>query len=218
MATGDAADFQQRIIGVLPRWFGDVSSSPVVSGLIGASAYVFAQVYSLLAYVRLQTRIRTATDGWLDLASQDYFGNALPREGNEADTAFRARILATLFPQRVTRPGMLGALTVLTGTPPVLFEPWRPADCFVLGYSSLGIGQLGSYQMPAQAFISVTLPSGNGGAGIAGLGSNYAGLGSGWLALPGASQLAGSVSAQDVYDTVNAFKAEGTTMWVEIQN
>jgi hypothetical protein len=218
MTTGTPADFQSRIVDCLPRWFGDVSADPVLSGVIAAAAYVFSQVYGLLSYVRLQTRIKTATDGWLDLVSMDYFGTTLPRKPGEADAAFRARILAALFPQRVTRPGMVAALTVLTGTPPVLFEPWRPADAFVLGYSGLGTGKLGSYQMNAQAFISVTLPSSNAGAGIAGLGSDYAGLGAGYMALPSESELAGTISQQDVYDTVNAFKAEGTTVWVRINN
>ena len=216
MATGDSVDFRNRIISVIPPWFGDVSTDPVIGGLIAGAAYVFAQCFSLLSYVRLQTRIETASDGWLDLVSLDYFGATLPRKANEADGPFRTRILAALFPQRVTRPGMMAALTMLTGTPPVLFEPWRPADAACAGYAYAGVSRAGSYNTPAQAFITVTLPPSNGGAIIAGAGSNYAGAGSNYMAAVGETTLAGNITDQDVYDTVNAFKAEGTTMWVQI--
>jgi hypothetical protein len=218
MATGDQADFQNRIIGTLPPWFGDVTTDPVIGGAIAGSASVWAQVYSLLAYIRPQRRISTATDGFLDLAALDFFGGALPRRPNEMDGPYRQRILAALFPERATRPGMVKALTVLTGTAPVIFEPWRPADAACAGYAYAGVAQAGSYLMPAQAFITVTLPAGNGGAGIAGAGSNYAGAGSPYMAAADQSALSGSITAQDVYDTVNAFKAEGTTMWVQIIN
>jgi hypothetical protein len=218
MATGDATDFQSRIIAVLPRWFDDIASDPVIGGVIAAGACMYAQVYTLLTYVRPQTRIATATDGWLDLASQDYFGTTLPRRPNEQDGPFRARLLAALFPQRATRPGMLKALTILTGTAPVIFEPWRPADAYCVGYSGVGLTPIGSYQMPAQALISVTLPAGAGGAGIGGVGTNYGGVGSPYFAAADTSELAGVITNQDVYDTANAFKAEGTVMYVQILN
>ena len=222
MATGDQNDFQQRIISVMPSWFGDITTAPVIGGLISGASYVYAQCYSLLASARQQTRIATATGGFagymdmIALASWDFFGDTLPRKPNEADGPFRARILAALFPQRVTRQGMMTALTLLTGTPPVLFEPWRPADAACAGYAYAGVSRAGSPNTPAQAFITVTLPSGNGGASIAGASCNYAGAGSPYMAAVSEAILAGNITDQDVYDTVNAFKAEGTTMWVQI--
>ena len=218
MAIGDQNDFQSRIIGDLPPWFGDVIVDPIVSGLVAAGAYVMSTCYAVLGYVRPQTRIRTATDGWLDLASQDYLGDTLPRKTAESDTAFRSRILANLLGERATRPGMIKALTVLTGNAPVIFEPWRPADAACANASYAGVSRAGSYTTPAQAFITVTLPPGDGGGGIAGAATNYAGAGCGYMAAADASTLGSAIADEDVYNTVNAFKAEGTTMWVEINN
>ena len=216
MATGDILDITARIRRYLPSWFPDATLAPVANALAVGAATALAQVYALLADVRLQTRITTSTDGWLDLASLDFFGLTMPRRVGEADAPFRTRLLAALFPERATRPGMLKSLTLLTGTAPTIVEPWRPADVACFGQAYLGNALMGSTQMPAQAFIAVSLPLGSGGAGIAGLGSNYAGIGGGYMAAANQSSLSGTVTAQDVYDTVNAFKAEGTTMWVQI--
>ena len=46
-------------------------------------------VYGLTAYARLQTRIATATDGFLDLISFDFFGRRCPGKPQESDAAFR---------------------------------------------------------------------------------------------------------------------------------
>lgn len=216
MATGDQKDFLQRFINYLPRWFPDQSSAPVLYGILNGLAIGKVQVLALQAYVRLLTRLQTAVDGFLDLASMDFFGNGLPRKGGEQDPSFRARIMANLFPEKGTRNAMVKALTLLTGNAPIIFEPARPQDALCLGYGGLGYGRLGSYQMNNQAFVTVFLPKNSGGALVAGLGSTYAGLASPYLAMENAANLLNTTAYSDVYATIQATKPEGSTVWTRI--
>ena len=216
MVTGDVSDFIRRLQGVLPRWFPDPTAAPVLYGILQGVSVAMAQCYALLAYVRLQTRLQSSSDGWVDLASADYFGNSLPRKSSEADASFIARIMANLFPEKGTRNAMVRALTTLTGTAPTIFEPARPQDAFCLGRSGLGTGRLGSYVMNNQAFITVYLPASNGGALIAGLGSTYAGLGSSYLAMADAENLYNVIAHADVYAIIEATKPLASTMWTAI--
>src|SRR4051794_13359328 len=103
MATGDANDMLARIKALLPAgWFkGD---TPVLDAVLSAAAYGLSFIYSQIAYAKLQTRIGTATDGFLDLISFDFFGGSLPRRKQEVDASFRARIIATLLRAKGTRP------------------------------------------------------------------------------------------------------------------
>src|SRR5580698_3442021 len=155
MATGDANDMLGRIKSLLPaRWFPD--STPVLDALLSGAAWALSLIYGLIQYAQLQTRIATATDGFLDLISFDFFGTNLPRRAQEADTPFRARILATLLREKVTRNGMIAALVNLTGRTPFIFEPARPADTGAYSVSTSGYGVAGGYgslMLPAQFFI-----------------------------------------------------------------
>ena len=216
MTTGNVSDFASRIISVLPPWFPDPVDAPVTYALIQGVATVMAQCYSLLSYVRLQTRLQTSTDGWLDLFSLDFFGLSLPRRTGEMDAAYRARIAASLFLEKGTRNGLVKALTLLTGTAPTVFEPARPQDAFCLGYSGLGVGMLGSYTLNNQALVTVAIPPGSGGANIAGLSATYAGLGSPYMAVVSQDTLYGSIRNQDVYNTVENTRPAGSTVWVKI--
>lgn len=133
MATGDQQDIYRRMRSQLPQWFGDEATSPVLNGLLQGLAYALAYFYSLLAYGRLQTRIKTATDGWLDMIAADFFGSALLRAANQSDTSFRNRILINLFRERATRAGLIKVLKDLTGRVPTIIEPLRPLDTGVYG-------------------------------------------------------------------------------------
>src|SRR5579885_1748109 len=102
--TGDQQDIVSRIKAVLPNgWFRD--STPILDGVLNGIGWALAGIYSLAGYARLQTRLATATDGFLDLISLDYFGLGLPRRPQEMDAPFRARIQAQLFLERATRRG-----------------------------------------------------------------------------------------------------------------
>ena len=222
MATGDQQDIYLRMRTQLPPWFGDEASSPILNGLLHGLAYGLAYFYSLLAYGRLQTRIKTATDGWLDMIAADFFGSALLRAANQSDTSFRNRILINLFRERATRAGLIKVLQDLTGRTPTIIEPPRPLDTGVYGGPYIGYGVAGSYgsmQMPYQAFVIAYRPTGTGIPNIAGYGystgayntpsqEEYASL----------SMIQGAVSDADIYAAIDSVKPVATVVWTRISN
>ena len=174
MATGDINDCLARIKSALPsRWF--VSPTPVLDALLAAPAYALSFCYSLYAYAQLQTRIKTATDGWLDMVAADFFGTALLRAPNQTDASFRARIIANLFRERATRAGVIKVLVDLTGRAPKIFEPLRPLDTGAYGVAAvLAYGVAGGYgctQLPFQAFVTAFRQLGSGLPFVGGYGS-----------------------------------------------
>ena len=92
MAAGDQTDILGRIKALLPfRWFPDIT--PVLDALLSGVAWALSFIYSLIQYAKLQTRIATASDGFLDLIAFDFFGTSLLRRQQETDVSFRGRIL-----------------------------------------------------------------------------------------------------------------------------
>ncbi|MDE4918539.1 hypothetical protein ACUXAV_000638 [Cupriavidus metallidurans] len=164
MATGDQTDVFARLKSALPsRWFGSTADSmPVVDSLLAGITTALSFVYSLYAYAKLQTRILTATDGWLDLIAADFFGATLQRKANQSDASFRANIIANMFRERGTRRAIIKVLTDITGRAPVIFEPNRPADVAIMsvpaagGQNYMGI-QTGMYTGPAR-MASMAVP------------------------------------------------------------
>jgi hypothetical protein len=220
MAVGDQQDIYRRLRGYLPPWFGDEANTPVVNGLLNGLAYAGAYVYSLIAYSRLQTRIKTATDGWLDMVAADFFGDTLLRAANQSDESFRARIILNLFRERATRLGLIKVLQDLTGRTPVVIEPTRPADTGAYGVPTSGYGYAGSYgsmSMPFQAFVIAFRPSGTGIPNVAGYGistgaystpsqADYASL----------SMIQGGVTDADIYAAIDSVKPVATIVWASI--
>jgi hypothetical protein len=211
----------RRIKALLPyRWFPD--TTPILDALQSGPAWALSFIYSLIQYAKLQTRIATAADGFLDLIAFDFFGNNLPRKLQESDNSYRLRIVATLLREKVTRPAMIAVLTNLTGRTPIIFEPARPADTGAYSKSTSGYGVAGGYgslMLPAQFFMTAFRPSGSGIPFVAGYGSPSAGYSTPsrgeWASL---SQIQGFVTDNDIYDTIAATKAEGTTAWVNLSN
>lgn len=80
-----------------------------------------------------------------------------------------------------------------------------------------GAGAVGSYQMNGQVFLTVppvmlaAIPN------VAGLASDYAGLGSNYLSLIGDDDLVGAISVHDIYNEINNTKPVGVTVWTNIQ-
>ena len=219
--VGDEQEILGRIKALLPfRWFPD--STPVLDALLSGIAWALALVYSLIVYAKNQTRIATASDGFLDLISYDFFGGNLPRRQQEQDNPFRARILATLLREKVTRNGMIAALINLTGRAPFIFEPARPADTGAYSVSTSGYGVAGGYgslQLPAQVFMTAYRPAGSGIPFVAGYGSPSSGYSTPsrgeWASL---SQVQGFVTDSDIMATIAATLAEGVTAWVRLSN
>ncbi len=226
--TGDIPDMAARLKAVLPaRWFGDdnpapvgngVTNAPVLTAVLTGLGNAWSWLYAMLAYVRLQTRIGSATDDFLDMISKDYFGAMLPRRVNEADAAFRARILAELRRTRATRPGLIAALLALTGRTPVIFEPMRAADT---GAWNIGPGWgmgggYGSLGLPAQIFVTAYRPSAAGIVDIPGWGAGGWRLGASGYASLGMVQ--GAVTDADILDAVATTLPAGVTAWTRISS
>jgi hypothetical protein len=225
MAIGDQNDILSRLIRYLPvSWF-DGDSNPIRDGVLSGLAAGHAAVYSMLAYVRGQTRIKTTSEGFLDLISQDYFGGALPRLAGENDAHFLIRIQLNLLRERATREGVVKVLVDLTGFTPVIVEPQNPADCGGYGAPSCGYGAAGYYGsmlLPYQGFVHAFRPSTSGIPNMAGYGNvtGYApgGYGSGLIEYGSLSMIQGAVTDADIYAAVASVIPEGTIAWMEISN
>jgi hypothetical protein len=223
--TGDQNDIQARLRAVLPNgWFAD--EAPVLSALLAGLANAWAWLYSLLAYVRLQTRIATATDGWLDLIARDYGGPAWARQTGETDTAFRARIMRNLRRLRGTRGALIAGLAELTGRTPVVFEPAYPPDTG--GFGSIGLGWnlqggWGNLALPYQCFVIAYRPSGGGIASTGGWGSTdttfaLGGWNTGALQYGDASLIAGEVTDAQILATIADCMPAATIAWTALSN
>src|ERR1700733_879158 len=120
-------DIFQRIKASLPaRWFGEFT--PILDSVLNSLAAGWLELFALLEYVQMQTRISTAFDGWLDLVARDFFWHRIRRRSLETDSSFRQRICFELLRDRCTRSAIYDILLELTNRPPVIFEPTNPED------------------------------------------------------------------------------------------
>lgn len=219
MATGDQSDFSARIKALLPvHWFGD--TNPLVTALVQGYAWAASFVYSVYAYAKLQTRIKTATDGWLDMIAADFFGTSVLRATNQSDASFLGRIIINMFRERATRNSIKQVLIDLTGRAPKIFEPLRPLDTGLYGGPYLGYGLAGGYGsqlIPYQAFVDAYRPTSSGIPNVAGYGVSSAGYGVGSQAeYASLSMIQGAVTDADIYAAVDSVKPVGTIIWTRI--
>ncbi len=219
MATGDQQDVLNRIDMLLPPWYGN-AETPVTDGVLAAFAEAGSIIYGQYAYSVLQTRIKTATDIFLDLISTDFFGSGLPRLPNESDTQFRNRILINLIRIRGTRQAISQVLIDLTGRAPYLFEPARPADTG--GYSIGGVGYCvgggyGSLEMPYQGLCTAYRPLTQGVPYVGGYGSSVGAYSTpSRLEWANISLLETAVPDSMIYAAIDSVKTAGTTVWTRI--
>lgn len=222
MATGDQQDITGRLKAVLPGGWFSQDSTPVLDGFLNGIAWALSLVYSLAAYARQQTRIRTATDGFLDLISFDFFGDRLPRKALESDAAFRSRILAELLLEKGTRKGLIRALEILTGRTPRVFESARAADTGAYNTNTMGYGMAGGYgslALPFQAFVTAYRPIGQGIPFVGGYGSSVGAYSTpSQLEYANPSLIQGAVTDADIYTTIDAVKPAGTILWTQISS
>lgn len=220
---GDQQDMFQRLRALLPTtWFPGVAL--ILDALLNGIAYAMSFAYSLWAYAKLQTRVATATDGWLDMIAWDFFGASVLRAPGQSDDSFRIRIIINLFRGKGTRPAMAQVLKDVTGRAPIIFEPSRPADTGALnsptsaGYC--GVARMGSMAVPYTAMITAFRPIATGGS-----------AGAAYCQAPSQSALntplaasytnsgtytSSSASDADIFAAVDAVKPVGTVMWVAI--
>jgi hypothetical protein len=222
MATGDTTDITTRLRLSLPKqWFQ--TDGAVIGAILGALATSWAWAYSLYAYIKLQSRILTATDGWLDIVAGDFFGTSVTRKASQTDASFRATIIINLFRERATRKAIVTVLTQLTGRAPLIVEPQRPADTGAYSAPSSGYGQAGAYGsmlIPYQAFVKAYRPASSGIPMIAGYGNAPAAYG---IASQGGeyasiSMVQGAVQDADIYAAIDLVKPAGSTMWTQISS
>ena len=222
MATGDTSDIVSRLKQLFPNGWFIAGSVPLRDALLQGMATGLSWAYSALAYVRLQTRIGTATDGFLDLIALDFFGTTLTRAAGQSDASFRARILASLFRERGTRAALVAALTALTGRAPRVVELMRPADTGSYGGPLCGYGAAGAYGsmlLLYQCFVQVYRPAGVGIPLVAGYGISTGGYGSPSRAsYASITQLQGSILDSDVYAAIESVRPEATTVWTAISS
>jgi hypothetical protein len=215
MATGDQHDLVHRLGRWLPtRWFPSGPDTLIRAVLSGFAAAI-TRSYAAIAYAALQMRIATATDGFLDLISGDYFGARLPRRPGEADPAFSFRIRREILRERVTREAIDRIVFDATGNHPLIVEPDRPAD--IGGYRqgfAYGTGAYGSFGRPYEVFVTVPLANPNPFPIIAGWRAGYGGYRGDFAAwaLPGILPPP-NPNAALVDAALGSVRAAGITIW-----
>jgi hypothetical protein len=219
MAVGDQDDVLSNLKKLLPNGWFQPGETPLLDGLLTGIASALSFVYGLLIYLRLQMRISTATDGFLDLIAADYFGNRIFRSSNQSDDSFRARIIAGILRERNTRYAVTSIITQLTGKAPIIFEPRRPSDTGVYGGPGLFWGRMGGWgtnSRPYQSFVTVFRPPGQGVPYVAGYG-----IPTGAWSTPSraewtnASMLEG-LTDNDLYAAIESVRPAGYTIWVAL--
>ena len=217
--TGDQDDMAARMKAVLPaRWFGD--ATPVLDALLAGIGAVWAVVHGQWRALVAETRIATATDGFLDMIAADFFGPALPRRLAEEDAAFRARIQRELLRERGTRRALEAVLTDLTGRAPLVFEPARPGDTggWAMGAGYGAAGGWGSLMLPRQCFVTAYRPAGEGIAWLSGWGAFAGGYGAGTAAWGTRAAIGGQVSDADIAAALSATMPAAAIAWLRIDN
>lgn len=223
--TGDQADMATRLRAALPQgWFAD--DAPLLAALLNGLAAVWAWLYTLLAYVQQQTRIASASDGWLDMIAQDYGGPGWSRDSGETDSAFRSRILYNLQRLRGTRIALVANVTALTGRAPEIFEPANPTDTGGYNNATLGwntAGGWGSLALPYQCFVMAYRPHGGGIANVGGWGTTGTAFAlGGWntadLAWGDASLIRGAVTDAQIMAAVAQSMPAAAIAWTALSN
>lgn len=220
--TGDSLDILDRVKKLIPkRWFTFVA--PYRDAIIGGLADGAAWCYSLIVYARKQSRLKTSSGLFLDLAAWDFFQGRLTRRIGEIDTSLQTRIIKEIVRPRQIRAAILQALSDLTGRAGQIFEPWNPGDCGGYHISTSGYGMAGCYgslQFRNQIFVTAYRPLGAGIPNVSGYGNpqgGYNNVGS-QSAYSDYTLVAGPVLDSEIYARVAETVAAGVTAWVAIKS
>ena len=208
-----------RLRSLLPaRWFPD--GTPVLDGLLSGVANGWGHVLAVIDYTTRQTRISTASDGWLDRIADDYFTARVRRRMRESDAAFSARIRHELLRERGTRGAVVSTLTDLTGRVPKVFEPARPADTGAWG-GPAGYGMAGAWgnlDLPFQCFVTAFRPLGSGIAQVSGWNSPAGGWGGGQIEYASLAMIEGQITDADIRAAITDVLPAATIAWTQISN
>lgn len=215
MTTAD--DILLRARKVLPAsWFPD--DSPVLDGVLMGFATVGAFLQGFIDYVKAQTRVGTASDGFLDIIAYDFFGLTVRRAAGESDDSFRRRIIMEVLRERQTKRGIGKALQDLTGSPATITEMFDPRDTGGYDCGTLAYGAAGAWGTltPRQFFAAVPEPIGAGIPDASGYDEGHGAYGQPVLQYGSSSQIKGHVTDGDILEKIETTRAAGVTAWVEI--
>ncbi len=217
-------DLIQRLKATLPlRWFGEIT--PVLDTVLNSLAAGWFGLFNLLAHVRAQTRLQTASDDSLDLIAKDYCGRRLLRRSRESDTSFRIRIHQELLRDKCTRSALYEVLFDLTGRPPTIFEPANPADTGSYGSidssepgnASYGFfGGWGSLNSPFQTFVKASMPRNAAIAMINGWGGDIGAYGTGFSSYVSSTANSPCASGSEVCAAVARIAPAGSIIWMSL--
>lgn len=216
---GDQTDMLGRLQRLMPNGWFQVGLVPIRDGLLTGIANAFAFIFSLIAYVRLQTRIATATDGFLDIIAFDFFGDKLTRITAQSDDSFRSSIISFLFRKRCTRDAITILIEQLVGVAPLIIEPDRASDCGCwdanLWYDDAGV--LGDTGMPLQCFVTVFVPPGTISIPlVGGYGSSVGGYSTGSSLEYVAPGSHGNLTAANIYAALDSVRPVTGVIWTQI--
>ena len=217
MATGDQADVVARLRAQLPfGWFPD--TAPILSALLNGFAYGLSRAYGLLAFVKAQGRITTASGVWLDGVALDFFGTRLARMVGELDGPWAFRIKREIVRPRNTRAAIIEVVTDLTGRAPLIVEPAYPMDTGGYDVGGIGYNVAGAYgdmQLPFQVFVTAYRPhlAGNVGGGGYGSAIGYGIGGAGYINL---KAIIGGVSDANIYAAIASVMPASSIAWTTI--
>lgn len=237
VSDASPTNFLQRFRNYLPPWFGDEGNHPVIDAVLIMATDVALSAFEVIRFADFQVRLRTASGGWLDLWSFDFFRGRVPRFQKEVDASFRARIEREIFRDKNTRQALYDAMLDLTGHPPRLFEPQQPRDTGAyggplmayngVGYNTaqelvpvVGIGRYGEANAPHEGWIDVTLPDPVGiprigGYGVGPWGYGVAGGSAHGMWLSSETPIDG-VDENVINETLRRVKPEGVILWVRL--
>jgi hypothetical protein len=215
----DITGLLARLKAVLPvGWFAD--DTPILDAVLSGIASAWEGMFSLLNSVNQQSRIATASGIFLDIAAQDYFGDALTRRAAEADSAYSVRIQQNLVRTRATRTGVIEALQDLTGRTPAVFEPRNPLDTGVYNIS-MGYGVSGGYgsmAMPYQFLVQARRPDSLAVSNASGYTVGPGGYNTAPAFYADASEFQGNISDAEIYASIASVVPTSTIAWTNISN
>jgi hypothetical protein len=211
-----------RLMKYLPKgWFPNPSEN--VSGVMAGGAYGLQFIKDLTDYADKQTRIKTSTDGWLDIVAADFFGeNQFPRQPGETDPHYLTRIRINMFREAGTLNAIKSILKELTGNDPTIYELFygdngdtlNYAEAYPVGYPTAA-APTPHTSVPYQAFVIAYLGIPNTASGFFGYDTYGFAYDVGFAYAPPARSL---IDEQLIYQAVAAVKLFGTIVWVQIKD
>jgi hypothetical protein len=223
MATGDADDVGKRLRAVIPPWFPDPVDSPILQSLLSGIAGGFAFVYDYLGFAKKQTRIRSATGGWLDLIAWDFFGARFLRRQGESDESWQPRIQKEILRPRQTRAALSQMMTDLTSREPVIIELFNPGDCGGYDVPQAGgydVGPIiyGSLDYPNQVFITASRAPSEGIPVVGGYDSYNLAYDGGIGEYADIAWVIGPLTDAEIYARIAQTAAAGITPWTALES